>query len=104
MPTNVNYEPFVEAGQATRFGANWPGKRCLVKTRLEAPCQKAAIRDRNRCWLHGVCSTGSRTMEGKARVIAANTKHGRQFRAHVEKVKLIHAELRRITYELKRDG
>ena len=42
--------------------------------------------------------------EGKARTIAAHTKHGRRSREHVEKVKAINAELRRLTYELKRDG
>ena len=44
------------------------------------------------------------TPEGKARVIAAHTKHGRQSNAHVVWVKAINAELRRITYELKRGG
>ena len=54
--------------------------------------------------MHGGKSTGPRTPEGKARVAAANTKHGRRSRAHVEKVKAINAELRRITLELRRDG
>jgi len=39
-----------------------------------------------------------------ARVAAANTKHGRRSRPHVERVKAINAELRQIIYELKRDG
>jgi hypothetical protein len=38
-----------------------------------------------------------KTAEGKARAAAAHTKHGRRSRAHVEKVKVINAELRRIT-------
>ena len=67
-------------------------------------CQNPAIGDRTRCKLHGGLSTGPRTAEGKARSIAAHTKHGRRSRAHVEKVKAINAELRRITFELKRDG
>jgi hypothetical protein len=54
--------------------------------------------------MHGGKSTGAKTAEGKARSIAAHTKHGRRSREHVEKVKAINAELRRITYELKRDG
>ena len=49
-------------------------------------------------------STGPRTPEGKARAAAAHTKHGRRSKAHLERVKSINAELRRITYELKRDG
>ena len=54
--------------------------------------------------MHGGKNTGPRTEEGKARSIAAHTKHGRRSREHVEKVKAINAELRRLTYELKRDG
>ena len=54
--------------------------------------------------MHGGKSTGPRTPEGKARSIAAHTKHGRRSRAHVEKVRYINAELKRITFELKRDG
>ena len=100
----VDYKDLVEAGRATRFGSDWPGKRCLAKTRRSTPCQKAALKGKTRCRLHGDCSTGPRTPEGKALTIAAHTKHGRRSREHVEKVKAINAELRRITYELKRDG
>jgi len=102
--TKADYKDLVEAGRATRFGVDWPGRRCLAKTRRSTLCQKAALKGRNRCRLHGGCSTGPRTPEGKARSIAAHTKHGRRSREHVEKVKAINAELRRLTYELKRDG
>ena len=102
--TKVDYKNLVEAGRETRFGVDWLGRRCLAKTRRGTVCQKAALKGRNRCRLHGGCSTGPRTPEGKARTIAAHTKHGRRSREHVEKVKAINAELRRITYELKRDG
>ena len=102
--TKADHTDLVDAGRATRFGADWPGTRCLAKTRRGTPCQKAALKGRNRCRLHGGLSTGPRTLEGKARTIAAHTKHGRRSRAHVEKVKAINAELRRITYELKRGG
>jgi hypothetical protein len=94
----------VEAGMATRFGVDWPGRRCLAKTRRSTSCQKAALKGTTRCRLHGGKSTGPRTEEGKARTIAAHTKHGLRSKAHVEKVKAINAEIRRITYELKRDG
>ena len=100
----TNHTDLIEAGIATRFGPNWPGQRCLAKTRKSSPCQNPAIKGRSRCKLHGGRSTGPRSPEGKARVAAANTKHGRRSRAHVEKVKAINAELRRITYEIKRDG
>jgi len=100
----VNHAELIEAGMATRFGPGWPGTRCLAKTRRGTLCQNPAIGGRTRCKLHGGRSTGPRTAEGKSRSIAAHTKHGRRSREHVEKVKAINAELRRITYELKRVG
>ena len=81
---------------ATRFGPNWPGRRCGAKTRAGGMCQNPAIGSRTRCKLHGGLSTGPRTPEGKARIVAANTKHGRRTKAHIEKVRQINAELRRV--------
>ena len=49
------------------------------RTRLR--CQAPAIKGKTKCRFHGGRSTGSRTPEGKARQIAANTKHGRETRA-----------------------
>ena len=95
---------FIKVGHTTRFGPGWPGRRCGAKTRAGTPCQNPAIKERSRCKLHGGKSTGPRTPEGKARVAAAHTKHGRRSKAHVARVKAINAELRRITYELKRGG
>ena len=100
----VNHAELIEAGMATRFGPGWPGTRCLAKTRRGTLCQNPAIGGRTRCKLHGGKSTGPRTEEGKARTIAAHTKHGRRSRAHVEKVKAINAELRRLTNQLKLQG
>ena len=100
----VNHIALIEAGHATRFGPDWPGRRCSAKTRAGGMCQNPAIGSRTRCKLHGGKSTGPRTPEGKARTIAAHTKHGRRSREHVEKVKAINAELRRLTYELKLAG
>ena len=100
----TDHKVLIQAGLATRFGPSWPGRRCGAKTRAGTPCQNPAIKERSRCKLHSGKSTGPRTPEGKARVIAAHTKHGRRSRAHVEKVRAINTELRRITYELKRDG
>ena len=102
--TKADYKDLVEAGRETRFGVDWPGQRCLAKTRRSTPCKKAALKGRNRCRLHGGCSTGPRTPEGKARCIAAHTKHGRRSREHVEKVKAINAELRWLTNQLKLEG
>ena len=99
-----NRQRLLEAGRATRLGPGWPGTRCLAKTRQGTPCQNPAIKNRSRCKLHGGLSTGPRTPEGKARSIAAHTKHGRRSKAHVEKVKAINAELRRVILECKRAG
>ena len=100
----TNRRALIKAGLATRFGPSWPGQRCGAKTRAGTPCQNPAIKERSRCKLHGGRSTGPRTAEGKERVAATHTTHGRRSRAHMEKVKAINAELRRIKYELKRGG
>ena len=102
--TKADYKNLVEAGRETRFGVDWPGRRCLAKTRRSTSCQKAALKGKTRCRLHGGKSTGPRTPEGKARTIAAHTKHGRRSREHVEKVKAINAELRWLTNQLKLQG
>ena len=102
--TLVNRQKLLEASKATRFGPDWPGTRCLAKTRRGTPCQNPVVTDRNRCRMHGGLSTGPRTPEGKARVAAAHTKHGRRSRAHIEKVKAINAELRRVILQGRRAG
>jgi len=65
-------------GFETRFGPNWPGQRCLAKTRQGWECQKPALKGRSRCQLHGGRSTGPRTEEGRARISALQYKHGRR--------------------------
>jgi hypothetical protein len=104
MLTKTNPNNLVKSGFNTRFGDHWPGARCGAKTRRGSACLKPSLKNKTRCQLHGGKSTGPRTAEGKLRVIAANTKHGRRSMAHVSRIKAINAELRRITYELKRDG
>ncbi|WP_340256192.1 HGGxSTG domain-containing protein [Roseobacter sp. HKCC-CH-9208] len=64
-------------GKAWRFGQFWQGKRCGAKTRAGHPCKKAALKGRARCRNHGGASTGPRTEEGRARIAAAQTTHGR---------------------------
>jgi hypothetical protein len=51
--------------------------RCGAKNRRGLPCRAPAMRGKRRCRLHGGKSTGPRTLEGVARVRAANTKTGR---------------------------
>jgi hypothetical protein len=65
-----------QVGIETRFGPDWPGARCGAKTRSGEPCRKAAMKARARCRNHGGCATGPRTAEGRARIAAAQTKHG----------------------------
>ena len=64
-------------GETWRFGPSWQGKRCGAKTRTGQPCKKAAMKGRDRCRNHGGASTGPRTEEGRARIAAAQTTHGR---------------------------
>ena len=68
----------VRIGVHTRFGPNWPGKRCLAKTRRGTACQRAANKHNGCCAFHGGRSTGPRTQRGLQRISEANLKHGRQ--------------------------
>jgi hypothetical protein len=52
--------------------------RCGAKNRAGLPCQRWPLAGRRRCRLHGGCSTGPKTPEGLARIIAARTIHGRR--------------------------
>ena len=65
------------AGFQTRFGEQWKGVRCGAKTRSGSMCQRPAYKRNGKCHLHGGASTGPRTRDGIARIIAANTTHGR---------------------------
>jgi hypothetical protein len=61
--------------------------RCGAKTKAGTPCKRAAERNpqtgrRTRCRLHGGLCTGPRTPEGKARVAAAQFKHGLRSKAY----------------------
>lgn len=87
-------------GLATRFGPDWPGKRCLAKTRRGTECQRPAITGSGRCSLHGGRSTGPRTEEGRARISVANTKHGRKTKERLAEAKARAQANREIWYAL----
>ena len=57
-----------------------------------------------RCRLHGGLSTGPKTPEGKARIAAAQWKHGRRSRAFTEARKQIWADLRAVEARMRADG
>ena len=76
-------------GSATRFGPDWQGKRCGARTKGGDPCQRPAVARTGRCPNHGGKSTGPRTKEGIARIVAALTKHG-----HLTKEKRLEAKAR----------
>jgi hypothetical protein len=98
--TNIN----LEKGVPWRFGPNWPGQRCGAKTGKGTPCQRPAKLPVGRCRLHGGLSTGPKTAEGKARIVAAHYKHGRRSRAFAEVRKQIWADLRAVEARMRADG
>ena len=89
-------------GVHTRFGPNWPGIRCLAKTRRGTECQSAAYKHNGRCRLHGGLSTGARTEEGLQRISEANIKHGRQTKEKLAAQRHAAKVGRRVLEELKR--
>ena len=85
----------------TTFGGRVACTRCNAKSkRTKQQCRNPAIKGKTKCKHHGGQSTGSKTPEGKARQIAANTKHGNETRAIREERSAKLAEL----YELEMLG
>ena len=64
-----------------------------LSKRTRQRCQAPAIKGKTKCLFHGGRSTSSRTPEGKARQIVANTIHGRDTRAIREERSAKMAEL-----------
>lgn len=54
-------------------GEHYPGDgmKCDARTRSSKPCRNAPVFGRRRCRMHGGCSTGPKTAEGKRRALAA---------------------------------
>ena len=73
----MRFEKGHKIGSATRFGPDWSGERCGARTKAGTPCQRPAVKQTGRCTRHGGKSTGPRTEEGRARIAAAQTTHGR---------------------------
>jgi len=61
----------------TLFGQETTAPRCQAKSkRSQEQCKKAAIRDKDKCRMHGGVSTGPRTEQGRKRCAAAKTAYG----------------------------
>ncbi len=89
----------------TTLGGRVSCIRCDAKSkRTKQQCRNPAIKGKTKCKHHGGRSTGSRTPEGKARQIAANTKHGRETRAIREERSAKLAELYEIEKEMRSMG
>ena len=101
----------VTIGIEWRFGPGWPGKRCGAKTRRGTACLRPANKINGRCRLHGGASTGPRTADGRARISAANLRHGKFTKDKIEKRRAsaargweIRRELRQMERELIANG
>ena len=77
----------VKIGIDWRFGPNWPGQRCEAQTRRGTLCQRPGTKRNGKCRLHGGKSTGPRTAEGRARLIASKITHGRTTKAKREEAR-----------------
>ena len=79
---------------------------CGAKTRSGSPCKKIPLAGKRRCRLHGGLSTGPKTAEGKARISAAQYKHGRyvNYRAKRQLEKYFFAQIRHLRAEARSAG
>ena len=77
--------------------------KCGAKTRSGVPCAKSPVEGKRRCRLHGGLSTGPKTPEGRAAILAANTKHGRykNWREKQAKEQYYRAEIKRVMREAR---
>ena len=79
---------------------------CGARTRSNSPCAKYPIKGKHRCRLHGGLSTGPKTKAGKARIAAAQLKHGKyvNWRARREKEKAYFRQIRMVMAQAKEAG
>ena len=84
---------------------------CNAKTRTGILCRRTGSAKNGRCHLHGGKSTGPKTAEGRARIAAAQFKHGNRSkaaiaaqRARAAHGRAIRAELAALEAEVIREG
>ena len=80
--------------------------RCDARTRSGMPCAKYPIKGKRRCRLHGGLSTGPKTAAGKARIAAAQLKHGRyvNWRERRAKEKAYFSQIRMVMAQAREAG
>lgn len=89
----------------TTLGGRVTCTRCNAKSkRTKQQCRNPAIKGKTKCRHHGGWSRGSITTAGRARQIAANTKHGRETRAIRKERSAKLAELYEIEKEMRNMG
>jgi hypothetical protein len=89
----------------TTLGGRVTCTQCNAQSkRTKQQCRNPAIKGKTKCRHHGGLSTSFRTLEGKAKQIAANTKHGRETRAIRKERSAKLAELYEIEKEMRRLG
>ena len=84
---------------------------CRAKIRSGGTCPRAGNPKNGRCHLHGGASTGPKTAEGRARIAAAQFKHGNRSkaasaaqRARAARGRAMRAELAALEAEVIREG
>ena len=82
------------------YGPDWQGQKCLAKTRRGTKCQRPAKLPVGKCRLHGAHSTGPRTADGLARLVASKTTHGKYTAQKRAAAKLFAAQGRQMRAEL----
>ena len=80
------------------FGPDWPGRRCGARTRRGTACRKPALKDKNRCQLHGGKSTGAKGERN------GNYKHGRYTKEVIANRQAANARVRALFREGKALG
>jgi hypothetical protein len=63
----------------TTLGGRVACTQCNAQSkRTKLQCRAPAIKGKTKCRFHGGRSTGAKTAEGRARIAAAHTVHGRE--------------------------
>lgn len=79
--TNVRAITHIPPGYLLTAGGRILCLQCTAKSKRTAiQCRAVAIKGKTKCKAHGGRSTGPQTKEGRDRIAAANTVHGRETR------------------------